>query len=77
MINVARSSQEINVIIHYPETEEGMQAFRRRFAEAQVQMIKDQILKLDWPPEKKEELFEMVKEEIRIKAEKKKKEEMT
>lgn len=63
----------MKVDIIYPTTEEGMKALQDKIAETHIQMIKDYIKKLECPPHQKIELFEQIKEDFRIKAEKEKK----
>lgn len=60
----------MGVSIIYPTTEEGMQALQDRMAETYIQMIKDYIQKMECPPHQKVELFEAIKENFRIRAEK-------
>lgn len=63
----------MKIRMHFPTTEEGKQALQDRLAETHAQMIKDYIEKLNCSSEQKVRLFNEIKEDIRIKAEKEKK----
>ena len=57
---MARKSPEINVIVHYPETEEGKRELARRVASVHADMVSQYIQKLDCPSEQKEKLLDAV-----------------
>lgn len=59
----------MNLIVRYPETEEGKLMLQQRIAQAHVAMIKDYIKKLPWEPDQKVALFEEVKKQIKQRAE--------
>jgi len=47
----------INIIVHYPSTEEGMNAFKERLAEAHAKAIVGYIDRIDTDYRKKQELL--------------------
>ncbi|NLY31599.1 MAG: hypothetical protein GX065_02205 [Firmicutes bacterium] len=53
-------SKEINVIVHYPETEEGKIALRERIGEAWVYAVEGYIMRLPIPNSEKVALFDRV-----------------
>lgn len=59
----------MEVIVHFPETKEGMKMLEDRIAEAHAQIIIDKINELPWDYESKVKLFENVKAEIKRQAE--------
>jgi hypothetical protein len=62
----------LNIIVHKPQTAEGINNLQHRLALAHVEMLKDYIFKLPWEANKKVTLFEAVKDKIRAEAEKEK-----
>ncbi|WP_432665270.1 hypothetical protein R9X47_03260 [Wukongibacter baidiensis] len=60
----------MKIKMHFPKTKEGKQALQERVAEAHARMIKNYIEKLQCSPEEKIRLFNQIKEDIRIEAEK-------
>ena len=57
---MSRKSPEINVIVHYPQTEEGRRELARRVAGVHADMVSQYIQKLDCPTEQKEKLLDAV-----------------
>jgi len=55
-----RKSAPINIIVHYPKTEEGMRELRRRVASVHADIVMDQIRKLDWPMSEKIRLVDAI-----------------
>jgi len=55
-----RKSAPINIIVHYPKTEEGMRELRRRVASVRADIVMDQIRKLDWPISEKIRLVDAI-----------------
>lgn len=64
----------INVIVHYPEAEEGWLELRRRVAGVHAEGVLNSISKLDCPIREKERLLNVIIKDIKeqIKAEQKK-----
>lgn len=58
----------MNIVVRLPQSQEGMVELQKRMALAHVEMIRDYIQKLPWEPDKKVTLFNMVKEEIKRRA---------
>lgn len=59
----------MNIVVCLPESQEGMMELQKRMAHAHVEMIKDYIQKLPWESGKKVTLYNLVKEEIKRRAE--------
>lgn len=59
----------MNVIIKFPQSENGMKAFYERLAKAKVQLVKDYILELPVSSKRKFDLFEQFKAEVKMKSE--------
>ena len=55
-----RKSAPINIIVHYPKTEEGMRELRRRVASVRADIVMDQIRKLDWPTSERIRLVDAI-----------------
>jgi hypothetical protein len=55
-----RRSAPIQVIVHYPQTEEGKAELRRRVSEAHATFVIDTIKRLDCPLQQKQELLQAV-----------------
>ena len=55
-----RKSAPINIIVHYPKTEEGMRELRRRVASVHADIVMDQIRKLDWPTSERIRLVDAI-----------------
>ena len=64
----------INIIVHYPETEEGWRELRRRVAGVHASGVLNSISKLDCPIREKERLLNAIIKDTKeqIKAEQKK-----
>lgn len=64
----------INVIVHYPKTEEGQRELRRRVASVHADAVLNSIAKLDCPTSQKAKLLEAIIQDAKeqIKAEQKK-----
>ena len=50
----------INIIVHYPKTEEGMRELRRRVASMRAEIVHNKISKLDWPISEKIRLVDAI-----------------
>ena len=55
-----RKAAPINIIVHYPKTEEGMRELRRRVAIVHADVVFNKIQKLDWPLSEKIRLVEAI-----------------
>lgn len=64
----------INVIVHYPKTEDGQRELRRRVASVHADAVLNSIAKLDCPTPQKAKLLEAIIQDAKeqIKAEQKK-----
>lgn len=54
----------MNVIVYYPQTEEGMDALRKKVAEAYAMAVSERISRLNMPKEKKLELIDKIIENV-------------
>ena len=57
---IARKSAPINVIVHYPKTEEGMRELAVRVASVHADMVNQYINKMNCPSEQKVQLLDAV-----------------
>jgi hypothetical protein len=57
---IARKSAPINVIVHYPKTEEGKRELAERVAGVHADMVNQHIKKLNCPSEQKVQLLDAV-----------------
>lgn len=55
-----RKSAPINIIVHYPQTEEGKQELARRVASVHADYVLQKIQKLNCPTQQKQELLDAV-----------------
>ena len=60
MRGIARKSAPINVIVHYPKTEEGKRELAERVAGVHADMVNQHIKKLNCPSEQKVQLRDAV-----------------
>ena len=60
MRGIARKSAPINVIVHYPKTEEGKRELAERVAGVHADMVNQHIKKLNCPSEQKVQLLDAV-----------------
>lgn len=60
MHGIARKSAPINVIVHYPKTEEGKRELAERVAGVHADMVNQHIKKLNCPSEQKVQLLDAV-----------------
>ena len=58
--DIARKSVPINVIVHYPKTEEGKYELAQRVADVHADMVNQYIKKLNCPSEQKVQLLDEV-----------------
>lgn len=56
-------------MVRLPKSPEGKRELQKKLAQAHIEMIKGYIQKLPWEPDKKVTLYNMVKEEIKKRAE--------
>ena len=60
MRGIARKSASINVIVHYPKTEEGKHELAERVASVHADMVNQHIKKLNCPSDQKVQLLDAV-----------------
>lgn len=60
MRGIARKSAPINVIVHYPKTEEGKRELADRVASVHASLVNQHIKKLNCPSEQKVQLLDAV-----------------
>ena len=60
MRGIARKSAPINVIVHYPKTEEGKRELAERVAGVHADMVNQHIKKLNCPSDQKVQLLDAV-----------------
>ena len=60
MRGIARKSAPINVIVHYPKTEEGKRELAERVAGVHANMVNQHIKKLNCPSDQKVQLLDAV-----------------
>lgn len=60
MRGIARKSAPINVIVHYPKTEEGKRELADRVASVHASLVNHHIKKLNCPSEQKVQLLDAV-----------------
>ena len=57
---IARKSASINVIVHYPKTEEGKRELAERVASVHADMVNQHIKKMNCPSDQKVQLLDAV-----------------
>ena len=60
MRGIARKSAPINVIVHYPKTEQGKRELAERVAGVHADMVNQYIKKLNCPSDQKVQLLDAV-----------------
>ena len=60
MIAIPRKSNPINVVVHYPQTEEGRRELAQRVASAHADMVYQTIQKLNCSSEQKVQLLDSI-----------------
>ena len=60
MRGIARKSASINVIVHYPKTEEGKRELAERVAGVHADMVNQHIKKMNCPSDQKVQLLDAV-----------------
>ena len=60
MRGIARKSAPINVIVHYPKTEEGKRELAERVASVHASLVNQHIKKLNCPSDQKVQLLDAV-----------------
>lgn len=60
MRGIARKSASINVIVHYPKTEEGKRELAERVASVHADMVNQHIKKMNCPSDQKVQLLDAV-----------------
>ena len=60
MRGIARKSAPVNVIVHYPKTEEGKRELAERVANVHASLVNQHIKKLNCPSEQKVQLLDAV-----------------
>lgn len=60
MHGIARKSAPINVIVHYPKTEEGKRELAERVASVHADMVNQHIKKMNCPSDQKVQLLDAV-----------------
>lgn len=60
MRGIARKSAPINVIVHYPKTEEGKRELAERVAGVHADMVNQHIKKMNCPSDQKVQLLDAV-----------------
>jgi hypothetical protein len=63
---IARKSAPINVIVHYPKTEEGKRELAERVAGVHADMVNQHIKKLNCPSDQKVQLLDAVIKSVSI-----------
>lgn len=66
MRGIARKSAPINVIVHYPKTEEGKRELAERVAGVHADMVNQHIKKLNCPSDQKVQLLDAVIKSVSI-----------
>ena len=66
MRGIARKSAPINVIVHYPKTEEGKRELAERVAGVHADMVNQYIKKLNCPSDQKVQLLDAVIKSVSI-----------
>ena len=61
---IARKSVPINVIMYYPQTEDGRQELAKRVAEVHADMVNRTIQKLNCTSEQKEKLLDAIMDTV-------------
>lgn len=65
---ISRKSAPINVIVHYPKTEEGQRELSQRVASVHADLVNRYIQNLNCPSRQKEELLDAVIKTAKKKA---------
>ena len=60
MRGIARKCAPINIIVHYPKTEEGNRELERKVAEVHADMVTQYLNKLNCPSQQKLQLLDAV-----------------
>ena len=60
MRGIARKCAPINIVVHYPKTEEGKRELERRVAEVHADMVTQYLNKLNCPSQQKLQLLDAV-----------------
>lgn len=60
MRGIARKSASINVIVHYPKTEDGKRELSERVASVHADMVNQHIKKMNCPSDQKVQLLDAV-----------------
>lgn len=60
MCDIAGKNSQINVLVHYPKTEEGRRELAERVADVHASMVDQHIKKLNCPSEQKMRLLDAV-----------------
>lgn len=60
MIAIPRKSNPINVVVHYPQTEEGRRGLAQRVASTHADMVYQTIQKLNCSSEQKVQLLDSI-----------------
>ena len=60
MRGIARKSAPINVIVHYPKTEEGRRELAERVASVHADLVNQHMKKMNCPSEQKVQLLDAV-----------------
>ena len=66
MRGIARKSAPINVIVHYPKTEQGKRELAERVAGVHADMVNQHIKKLNCPSDQKVQLLDAVIKSVSI-----------
>ena len=66
MRGIARKSAPINVIVHYPKTEEGKRELAERVAGVHASLVNQHIKKLNCPSDQKVQLLDAVIKSVSI-----------
>ena len=64
MIAIPRKSNPINVVVHYPQTEEGRRELAQRVANVHAETVLQTISKLNCTSEQKEKLLDAIIETV-------------
>ena len=60
MRGIAKKCAPINIVVHYPKTEEGKRELARRVATVHADMVNEYLRKLNCPSEQKLKLLDAV-----------------
>lgn len=56
---------QINIVVHYPKTEDGWKDLRRRVASIRADMVLNSIAKLNCPTAQKQQLLEAIIQDVK------------